>query len=110
MLTGNARFVDDLAPVPGIRHAAILRSDHAHARVLSVDVTRAEALPGVRGVVTGAQIREHLNPIPSAIRVPVRFDPIATSKVRYVGEPVAVVVADDRYVAEDALELITVGV
>ena len=108
LLTGGARFIDDLAPVAGIRHAAVLRSSHAHARIASVDVSKAAAFPGVRDVVTGARIAAVIKPIPSAVRVPIAFYPIAVDKVRYVGEPVAVVVADDRYVAEDAMELIDV--
>ena len=108
LLTGNARFIDDLEPVAGIRHSAILRSDHAHARIVSIDTSKAAALPGVQGVVTGAAVADTIAPIPSAVRVPIKFYPIATDKVRYVGEPEAVVVAEDRYIAEDAIELIDV--
>jgi len=108
LLTGNARFIDDMEPVAGIQHAAILRSDRPHARIISIDTTKAEALLGVRGVVTGANIAETIAPIPSAVRVPIKFYPIAIDRVRYVGEPVAVVVAEDRYIAEDAIELIHV--
>ncbi len=108
LLTGNARFIDDMEPVPGIRHAAILRSPHPHARIVSIDTSKADELAGVHGVVTGAEIADVINPIPSAIRVPIKFYPIAIDKVRYVGEPVAVVAAEDRYIAEDALELIEI--
>jgi 2-furoyl-CoA dehydrogenase large subunit len=108
LLTGNARFIDDMEPIAGIRHAAILRSDHAHARIVSIDTSKAEALPGVHGVVTGADVADTIAPIPSAVRVPIKFYPIAIDKVRYVGEPVAVVAAEDRYIAEDAIELIEV--
>lgn len=108
LLTGNARFIDDMEPVAGIRHVAILRSSHAHARIVSIDVSKAAALPGVHGVVTGSDIAGAINPIPSAVRVPIKFYPIAVDKVRYVGEPVAVIAAEDRYVAEDAMELIEV--
>lgn len=108
LLTGNARFIDDLEPVAGIRHVAILRSSHAHARIISIDTSKAEALPGVHGVVTGADIADSSNPIPSAVRVPIKFYPIAVDKVRYVGEPVAVIAAVDRYIAEDAMELIEI--
>ncbi|MEX2455112.1 MAG: xanthine dehydrogenase family protein molybdopterin-binding subunit, partial [Rhodospirillaceae bacterium] len=108
LLTGNARFIDDMEPVAGIRHVAILRSSHAHARIVSIDVSKAAALPGVHGIVTGADVAAAINPIPSAVRVPIKFYPIAVDKVRYVGEPVAVIAADDRYIAEDAMELIEV--
>ena len=109
LLTGNARFIDDMEPVPGIRHAAILRSNHAHARIVSIDATRALELPGVAGVVTGREIAAAIKPIPSAVRVPIEFYPAAVEKVRYVGEPVAVIIAEDRYVAEDAMELVDVA-
>ncbi len=108
LLTGNARFIDDMEPVPGIRHVAMLRSGHAHARIVSIDISKAAAMPGVHGIVTGADIVEAIRPIPSAIRAPIKYYPIAIDKVRYVGEPVAVIAADDRYVAEDAMELIEV--
>ncbi len=108
LLSGDARFIDDMAPVPGIRHAAILRSPHAHAAIRAIDISDASALPGVRGIVTGRDVAAITQPLASAIRLPIRYYPIATDKVRHVGEPVAVIVADDRYVAEDAAELISV--
>src|SRR5499426_1168013 len=108
LLSGRARFIDDLAPVPGLKHAAILRSPHPHARLRHIDESRAAALPGVVGVVTGGELAKLVGPIPSVVKAPVPYFPFAIDKVRYVGEPVAVVVADDRYVAEDALDLIAV--
>ena len=108
LLSGRARFIDDLAPVPGLRHAAILRSPHPHARIRGIDAARALALPGVVGVVTGPGLARSVGPIPSVVRAPVPYFPFAIDRVRYVGEPVAVVVADTRYIAEDACELIAV--
>ena len=108
LLTGHARFIDDMEPVPGIRHAALLRSPHAHADIVSIDISKAAAHPGVHGVVIGADIAAATAPIPSAVRVPIDYYPMAVDKVRYAGEPVALVAAEDRYVAEDALELIEV--
>ena len=108
LLTGRGRFIDDLEPVAGIRHAAILRSPHPHARIRAIDTRAAEKLPGVIGIVTGAQIAQVAGIIPSVVRSKMRFQVCATTKVRYSGEPVAVVVAVDRYIAEDALELIEV--
>ena len=108
LLTGRARFIDDMEPVPGLRHAALLRSPHAHAEIRAIDVARAAAHPGVHGVLTGADIAAATRPIPSAVRVPIDYYPAAVGKVRYAGEPVALVAAEDRYVAEDALELIEV--
>lgn len=109
LLTGEARFIDDMEPVPGLRHAAVLRSSHAHARIVSVDAARALEAPGVVGVVSGRDVAAAVSPIPSAVRVPIRFLPAAVDKARYVGEPVAVVVAEDRYAAEDAAELVEVA-
>ncbi|CAM9615913.1 unnamed protein product, partial [Phaeothamnion confervicola] len=108
LLTGRGRYMDDLEPVAGLRHAAILRSPHPHARIRGIDTSAAEKLPGVIGVVTGAQIAQVAGIIPSVVRSKMRFQVCATTKARYAGEPVAVVVAVDRYVAEDALELIEV--
>ncbi len=108
LLSGHARFIDDLAPVPGIRHVAILRSPYAHARIESIDVSAALALDGVYGVLTGAELVTELDPLASAVRAPIDYFPIAVDKVRYVGEPVVLVAAVDRYVAEDALERIEI--
>lgn len=108
LLTGRARFIDDLTPVAGIRFAAILRSPRPHAQIVRIDIARALALPGVRGIVTGKDIAELIGPIPSVVKAPIAYFPIAIDRVRYVGEPVAVVVADTRYIAEDACDLIDV--
>jgi len=108
LLTGRGRYMDDLEPVAGLRHAAILRSRHPHARIRGIDTTAAKQLPGVVGVVTGAEISAVAGIIPSVVRSKIRYRVCATTKTRYAGEPVAVVVADNRYIAEDALELIEV--
>jgi 2-furoyl-CoA dehydrogenase large subunit len=109
LLTGRARFIDDLSPVPGIRFAAILRSPHPHARIVRIDAARALALQGVQAVVTGKEIAELIAPVPAVVKAPIAYYPIAVDRVRYVGEPVAVVVADTRYIAEDACDLIDVA-
>ena len=108
LLTGRARFIDDLSPLPGLRFAAILRSPHPHARIKKIDVSRACALRGVWDVATGDEIAALIGPVPSVVKAPVFYYPIAIDRVRYVGEPVAVVVADSRYIAEDACDLIEV--
>lgn len=108
LLTGRARFIDDLSPVAGIQFAAILRSPHPHARILSVDISRALKLPGVRAIVTGKDVAELIGPIPSVVKAPIAYYPIAIDCARYVGEPVAVAVADTRYIAEDACDLVKV--
>jgi 2-furoyl-CoA dehydrogenase large subunit len=108
LLTGNARFIDDLSPVPGIRHVAMLRSPYPHARILNINSDVALALSGVTGIVTGADIAALMDPLVSAVRAPVTYYPMAVDKVRHAGEPVALIAAEDRYIAEDAAELIEV--
>ncbi len=93
LLQGRGCFVDDIQPA-GVLHAAVLRSPHAHARIVAIDATRARALPGVALVLTAADLGELDQPTPD--------------EVRYVGEPVALVISDSRYLAEDALEAIEV--
>lgn len=108
LLTGRARFIDDLEPVAGLHHAAILRSPHGHAEIKSINVERAVALPGVVGVLTGADVAAMGRPLASVLRVEAKYYCCAVDRVRYYGEPVAVVVARSRYIAEDALALIDV--
>jgi 2-furoyl-CoA dehydrogenase large subunit len=108
LLRGEGRFIDDLDPVANARHAAVLRSPFAHARVVRLDPGAALELPGVVGVLTGADVAAMSHPFPAGIDSPVPYYAAAHETVRYVGEPVAVVVARDRYLAEDALELIEV--
>ena len=108
LLTGRGRFMDDL-PVPaGALHAAILRSPHPHAEIRGINAEAALALPGVAAVVTGVQVKALTRPFIVGVRSPIDHYPIAVDRARYVGEPVAVVLARDRYVAEDAMELIEV--
>ncbi len=108
LLRGEGRFIDDLDPVPNARHAAVLRSPFAHARITRLDATAAVELPGVAGVLTYEDVAELSRPFPSGIDSPIPHYATALGTTRYVGEPVAVVVARDRYLAEDALELIEV--
>ena len=108
LLRGRGRFLDDLDPVPGAQHAAVLRSPHAHARIRRLDVSRAESMDGVTGALTGADVAAMSKPFAAASPSPVPYYAAAAEVVRYVGEPVAVVVATDRYLAEDALEMIEV--
>jgi CO/xanthine dehydrogenase Mo-binding subunit len=106
LLTGQTEFIDNVV-LPRMLHCAILRSPHAHARITAIDTSEAEKLPGVVAVVTGADAQRWSNPV---MTVPPGWGTycLATDKVRFVGEPVAAVAAVSRYVAEDALELITV--
>ena len=113
LITGQASYTDDIK-LQGMVHAAIKRSPHAHARIRSVDASAARSSPGVLAVYTGADTDGVLNPIPCAWLPPdcdikaVAYPAMATDVVRYVGDAVAVVVAESRYQAEDALELINV--
>ena len=108
LLRGQGRFMDDIDPVPHARHAAILRSQLAHARVVRLDAAAALELPGVAGVLTGADVAAMSRPFPVGIEGAPPYYAAAHEVARYAGEPLAVVVARDRYVAEDALELIEV--
>ena len=114
ILTGAGRYVDDIR-LPGMLHAAFVRSPLPHARVLSVDVEAARALPGVVAVLTGADLEAMTVPGPDPLLSLMRwtgpspeFTLLATDKVRLVGDPVAVVVAESRYLAEDGCELVEV--
>lgn len=109
LLTGRGRFLDDLGCPPGTLHAAILRSPHPHAGIGGIDTRKARALPGVAAVLTGEDIKGLTRGLVVGVKAPVECWPIAVGRVRYVGEPVALVVAADRYVAEDALDLIEVA-
>ncbi len=108
LLTGRGRYIDDLGTPPGTLHAAILRSPHAHAMIRDIRTDAARAAKGVTAVITAAEVTRLGGPLLAGIRAPIQCWPIAVERVRYVGEPVAVVVAADRYLAEDALDLIEV--
>ena len=111
-LTGKAIYTDDVK-AQHLLHATIVRSPHAHARLVSIDADKALAMPGVVAVYTHKDVAESLEvrPIPMRMAPLPGLDrflqyPLAQNKVRFVGEPVAVVVAEDRYLAEDAAELV----
>ena len=111
-LTGRATFIDDVK-LPGMLHAAVLRSPHAHARILAVDAADALKLPGVACVLTFADLPAGVKPIPLRMYALEGLDrflqyPLARNKVAYVGEPVALAVAADRYAAEDAVDAVRV--
>ena len=111
-LTGKATFIDDVK-LPGMLYATVLRSPHAHARIKAVDVSEALKLTGVAGVLTFADLPAGVKPIPLRMYQLQGLDrflqyPLARGKVGYVGEPVALVAAVDRYVAEDGADAIEV--
>lgn len=120
LLRGQGAYVDDLT-LPGMLHAAVLRSPHAHARVGRVRAEAARALPGVVAVLAFGDLARWMRPLPRfgapppALQARVGFSlratdqfPLASGTVRYAGEPVALVVAENRYLAEDALGLVAV--
>ena len=113
LLTGTARYTADFT-LPGMLHAAVLRSPHGHARIRGVDTSRARSAAGVVAVFTGADTEAGLKCIPCAWLLPnaglniAPYRAIAIDVVRYVGDAVAVVVAESDYQAYDALELIDV--
>ena len=111
ILTGHGHYVDDVQ-LPGMLHAAFLRSPYAHARITGIDVSAARAVPGVVAVFTGEDIAALTNPMMLQGEIPgfktPMFRPLATDKVRFVGDPVALVVAESRYIAEDARDQIIV--
>jgi aerobic carbon-monoxide dehydrogenase large subunit len=116
LLTGGATFVDDVA-LPGMLHVAFVRSVHAHARLRSIDTTNARVLPGVVAVLTADDLGALWKPGPLLVAPPpidaLVFNqrtqpPLARDIVRHVGEPIAIVVATSRYVAEDAAALVYV--
>ena len=111
LVSGVSSYVDDISR-PGMLYMEVVRSIHAHARIERIDGTRAGRAPGVHAVVTGEEIAANCGPLPVAasfpeLRVP-RRHPLATGRVRFVGEPVAVVVATDRYAARDAADALDI--
>jgi aerobic carbon-monoxide dehydrogenase large subunit len=109
LIQGRGTYVDDVK-IAGMQHLAFKRSDIAHGRITSIDVSAAQAMDGVEAVFTGTQIAELLAPMPIGTPFPSPdHRAVATDVVRFAGEPVAVVVASDRYVARDAADAIFVS-
>lgn len=111
LVCGRGRYTDNVGEA-GDLHAAATRATRAHARILSIDTTRAEAMPGVHRVITGEAARAHWEPISPTmdlldLKLPRRYA-LATDKVVFYGEPVALVVADTPYQAEDAARAVAV--
>ncbi len=114
LITGQAKYTDDLV-LPGMAHMAVVRSTHAHARIRKIDTSKARGVPGVVGVYTGAEMRDAgFGGIPCAWVVPNSgtktppYPPLAIDTVRYVGNAVAIVVAEDRYAARDGADAVEV--
>src|SRR5438445_237785 len=112
LLRGHGRFVDDLPESRDQIHLGFVMSSYAHARIVSIDASAARALPGVVDVLTGADLAKIAKPMCTAIDFPgyvIHDRPVlAVDKVRFVGEQVAVVLAESAYVAQDAIELVRV--
>ena len=111
LVSGTSSYVDDIS-LPGMLHMAITRSIHAHARIKRIDISKAQRLPGVHAVITGEEVAANCGPVPSAGEIPNMKRPqrylLAVGKVRFVGEPIAAVVAADKYIARDAADLIEI--
>src|SRR5215470_17369233 len=108
LLSGRGRYADDL-PVPaGTLHAHVIRSPHAHAKIVGIDARAALAQEGVWAVVTGEDVRRLSDPFLIALKAPINQWSLAVERVRYVGEPVALVVAESRYLAEDVADLVQI--
>jgi aerobic carbon-monoxide dehydrogenase large subunit len=116
LLTGRAQFVDDIH-IPGMLHVAFKRSDYAHARILEIDLDTARQVPGVVAIFTAGDLGDFWEPSPLLVPPPPVKDivfnqrtagQLAKDRVRYVGEPVVMVVAESRYIAEDAAECILI--
>ncbi len=109
LLSGQGRFADDLAEPKRTVHACVIRSPHAHARIISIATEAALQWPGVSAVITGEDVRRLSDPFLVAVKADVPQWSLAVERVRYVGEPVALVLAETRYAAEDAAEAVDIS-
>ena len=112
LLSGRGIYVDDIER-PGMLHCSFVRSPYARARIVSIDVTEAATLPGVSAVFVGADLNAlSVLPIPEPTSAYALVDtpwaPLTVDEARFVGDPIALIVADNRYIAEDAMELVDV--
>ena len=107
ILAGRGTYVDDVR-LPGLLHAAVLRSPYPHAKITRIDASAAREVPGVVAVLTGQEATKYVDPMPAFCAEPVKQHAIAIEKVRFVGEAVAAVAATSRYAAEDACGRIVV--
>src|SRR5690242_15709826 len=115
LITGRGRYVDDLKEPqerPTALHMVVVRSPYAHAQIKDINLEAARALPGVVAALSGAELVKSLPTLElfttlPGLKVPERR-PLATGRVRYIGDPVAVVLAENRYIAQDANDLVEV--
>src|SRR5215207_8157551 len=109
LLFGRGRYIDDLPVSANILHAAIVRSPYGHAKITGIDKGAALATEGVFAVYSAEDLAAVLDQFPSIVRGAPEYRGIATDRVRYVGEPVAVVLARDRYAAEDGASVLDIS-
>lgn len=109
LLCGQGQFMDDLGVRPGTLYASFVRSPHPHARLVNIDTSAALAVDGVHAVVTGEQIAQFTRPFTVGVKAPMKHWSLAVDRVRYQGEPVAIVLADTPYIAEDGVDLVKVA-
>src|SRR5688572_21609186 len=111
LVSGTSTYVDDVV-LPGMLHMAVTRSIHAHARIKRIDISKAQKLPGVVAIVTGDEVAANCGMVPCAAEMPnlkkAQRYLLAVGKVRFVGDPVAALVATDKYIARDAVDLIEI--
>lgn len=108
LLMGAGRYADDLPVAPNTLYAAVVRSSEPHAIISRIESAKARALPGVHLILTGDEVKAVSDPFLIALKAPIDQWSLAVERVRYVGEPVALVLAEDRYIAEDAADLVEV--
>ncbi len=112
LLTGEGRYVDDVQ-LSGMLHAAFVRSPHAHAHIRNIEVAAARRSPGVVDIITGAEMETLVHPFIGMLALKGLYDPrfyaLSSKRVRHVGDPVAIVIAESRAQAEDAIELVEVS-
>ena len=109
LVRGQGSYTDDVR-LSGQAFAAMVRSPHPHARIGRIDLARALEVPGVRAIITGRDLLGMIGPLSSIVKAPLAYYPIAIDKARYVGEPVAVVVAETAAQAREAAEAVAVEI
>ena len=108
LIIGKGIYGDDKGSLPGTLHVAVLRSQYAAGKILNLDTSIASRIPGVHSIIDGKSFANISKPLLSVLRIDIEVWPCAIEYVRYVGEPIALVLAKNRYIAEDAIENIKV--
>ena len=108
LIIGKGIYGDDKGNPPGTLHVAVLRSQYAAGKILNLDTSMASCIPGVHSIIDGKSFSNLSKPLLSVLRIDIEVWPCAIEYVRYVGEPIALVLAENRYIAEDAIDNIKV--